>query len=510
MQLPDHSRSLWLATSSAPAYPPLDRDLDVDLAVVGAGITGLVAAWRLARVGMRVAVLDQSRIAAGETGHTTAHLTALVDTRYHVIERDFGRDGARLVAKSNMDAIEWIERTAEALGIDAEFSRVPAFLYSEREADLDVITRELDAARRAGLDACFTRQVPVPFATAGAMRIEHQAQFHPRAFLLPLAERIRRKGGEIFEGTRVTGVTDGEPCRVETERGIVTARRVIIATDVPINWAALITKLPAYRTYAIAARLDDPLPPGLYWDTDDPYHYTRTQRTSDGEFVIIGGADHKVGTETETDARYEQLEAYARERFRVSRVEHRWSGQILEPVDGLPYIGLNTGSRHVYVSTGYSGNGMTWGTVGGLVTSDMVLGRRTPYVELYKATRITPFASAKDFVTENIDFPKYLLKDRLTNADAEGTDAADVPAGSGRILAVAGKKYAVYRDEVGMLHTLSPICTHMHCDVAWNQAERSWDCPCHGSRFSPSGDVLHGPAVTALAKAELPEAVRRR
>jgi glycine/D-amino acid oxidase-like deaminating enzyme/nitrite reductase/ring-hydroxylating ferredoxin subunit len=510
MQLPDRSESLWLATAPAPLYPTLDRDLEVDVAIVGAGITGLVAAWRLARMGRRVAVLEQARIAGGETGHTTAHLTALVDTRYRQIERDFGREGARLVAKSNMDAIEWIERTAGALGIDAGFSRVPGYLYSERNSDIGRIRRETEAARRAGLDAHATRQVPLPFRTAGGMRLEHQAQFHPRTFLLPLAERIQRKGGLIFEQTHVTSVADGEPCRVETNRGMVTARDVIVATDVPLNWAALITKLPAYRTYAIAVQLEDPLPAGLFWDTDDPYHYTRTQRTSEGEFVIIGGEDHKVGTETETTACFDRLEAYARERFHLSRVAYRWSGQVLEPIDGLPYIGLNTGAHHVYVSTGYSGNGMSWGTVGGLVTSDMVLGRHTPYVQLYKATRIKPLAGAYDFVRENLDFPKYLASDRLTNADAEGTDPSAVPAGGGRILAIEGRKYAVYRDPQGTLHTLSPICTHMHCDVAWNAAETSWDCPCHGSRFSPDGDVLHGPAVKPLAKADLPHAMRAR
>lgn len=509
MELTDRSQSLWLATSPATEYPMLDRDLDVDVAVVGGGITGLVAAWRLARMGRRVAVLEQSRIVSGETGRTTAHLTALVDTRYHQIEKDFGREGARLVAKSSTDAIEWIEQSAAALGIDASFSRVPAYLYSEHRDGLGQVEQELEAARRVGLEASFTSQVPLPFAVAGAMRIEHQAQFHPRAFLLPLAECIRRKGGQIFEETHVRGIEDGEPCRVGTDRAVVTARAVIVATHVPLNWAALITKLPAYRTYAIATRLGAPLAPGLYWDTADPYHYTRTQHTSDGEFVIIGGEDHKTGTEPDTPARYTALIDYTRERFALERVDYQWSGQILEPVDGLPYIGLNSGSRHVYVSTGYSGNGMTWGTVGGLVTSDLVLGRRTPYVDLYKATRIKPIAGAADFVTENIDFPKYLASDRLTNADAEGDDPSQVPAGTGRILAVEGRKYAVYRSPGGQLHTLSPVCTHMHCDVAWNAAESSWDCPCHGSRFSTTGAVLHGPAVTPLAHVDLPEIARK-
>jgi glycine/D-amino acid oxidase-like deaminating enzyme/nitrite reductase/ring-hydroxylating ferredoxin subunit len=509
MSLPSESRSLWIATTPETSYPPLAGDLEVDVAIVGAGLTGLVAAWLLTEAGKRVAVLEQGRIVSGETGHTTAHVTELVDTRYHVIEQDFGREGARLVAQSNHEAIDWIDRTSSALAIACSFERVPAYLYTERARDTGLLNKELAAAARAGVPVEFVHDVPLPFRTAGALRVARQAQFHPRDFLLPLADRIAARGGLIFEMTRMTGVTDGEPCEVETSSGTLRARDVIVATNVPANnWAALITKVPAYRTYAIGARGAPPIPRGLYWDTDDPYHYTRTQPSADGEVLIIGGEDHKTGTETDTLQRVESLLEYARSRFGVERADYRWSGQIIEPVDGLPYIGLNTASEHVYVATGYSGNGMTFATVAGQLTSDLVLGRPTPYADLYKATRVKPLAAVKDFITENIDFPKHLVRDRTTNADVQGDNPALVAKGTGKLMAINGVKYAVYRAEDGQLHSLSPICPHMHCDVAWNTAERSWDCPCHGSRFTPTGDVLNGPAVTNMAPLPLPETNR--
>jgi len=511
MHLPPESRSLWIATTPATSYPALPADLDADVAIVGAGLTGLVAAWLLTEAGRRVVVLEQGRIAAGETGNTTAHVTALVDTRYHVIERDFGRDGAQLVARSSQEAIDWIEDTARALRIDCAFERVPAYLYTERREDLGLLGRELEAADRAGLRVARASDVPLPFPTAGAISIDQQAQFHPRAFLLPLAERIVSRGGRIFEETRMTAVRDGEPCEVETPRGTVRARDVIVAAHVPSNnWAALITKLPAYRTYAIGTTSGARLPRGLYWDTDEPYHYTRTQPTSGGDVLIIGGEDHKTGAETETLQHFETLLEYARSHFGIERVDYRWSGQIIEPVDGLPYIGLNTASTHVHVATGYSGNGMTWATVAGRLTSDLVLGRPNPYQELYKATRVKPLAAAKDFITENLDYPKHLVSDRTTNADVQGDNPALVPEGTGRVLVIDGVKHAVYRDKAGELHSFSPVCPHMGCDVRWNDAERSWDCPCHGSRFAPTGEVLNGPAVTNMVPMPLPVAAHRR
>lgn len=505
MHLPDHPESLWGATSPSTAYAPLAGDTFVDVAIVGGGITGLTAALRLIEEGQRVAVLEMHRIATGETGRTTAHLTEIVDGRYATINADFGVEGGRLAASSSRDAIAWIERTVDALSIACNFERVPGFLYTERTEHTEMVREEVREAVRAGVGAVFTRDVPLPFPTQGALRVDGQAQFHPRRYLLAIAEHVVRRGGLVFENTRAVSVSDGEPCEVATEHGTVTARRVILATNVPVNRVALITKLPAYRSYAIAARVNGDPPRGLFWDTEDPYHYTRTERVDAEDVLIIGGADHKTGMERDTQRCYESLAEYARAHFTVDRIDYRWSGQIIEPVDGLPYIGLNTASRHVFVATGYSGNGITFGTIGGLLTADLALGRANRYADLFDATRIKPLAAVKDYVTENVDYPTHLVKDRLTRHDVEAEDVSAVPRGAGRIIAAEGRKYAVYRAEDGHLHSFSPVCPHMGCDVAWNEAERTWDCPCHGSRFEPTGDLVNGPAVTPLEPAEIPQ-----
>jgi glycine/D-amino acid oxidase-like deaminating enzyme/nitrite reductase/ring-hydroxylating ferredoxin subunit len=382
---------------------------------------------------------------------------------------------------------------------------VPAYLYAEREADVAELTRELPAARDAGLSVSFTQEVPLPFATRGALRVEDQAQLHPRAYLRALAEAVEGDGSHVFERTRVVEVKDGSPCRVLTDRGTVVAEDVVEATTTPLNRVALHTKLYPYRSYALAARLEQPLPAGLYYDLDDPYHYVRTHPapgTSGSELLIVGGEDHKVGEASDTQACFARLESWARGRFALGPVVARWSGQVIEPADGLPYIGRNVASRHTWVATGFSGTGMTFGTLSGMVLTDLVLGRPNAWAQLFEPGRVKPAASAKDFVQENADVAFHWVADRLSRA--QGASLADVPAGEGRILSVEGRKVAVYREPGGGCHAVSPVCTHLGCHVHWNGAERSWDCPCHGARFSPTGRVLNGPAMKDLPSRPLP------
>ena len=500
------NESLWIATTASTRYPSLDRDLSVDVAIVGGGIAGLTAAHLLKQAGLTVAVVEALRIAEGETGFTTAHLTEAIDARYHTLKKDFGLDGARMAAEASRAAIDFIERNATALGIDCGFRRLDGFLYSETGDDLDELREEADAAREAGVSASYTDDVPLPFATGG-VRFAQQAEFHPRRYLLPIAESIAGNGSHIFENTRVLGVHDGEPCRVETASGVISAKAVFVAANVPVNNKLFLqTKIPAYRTYAMAMKVSSETDlRGLFWDTADPYHYTRWQSTDEGTFLIVGGKDHKTGDVEDTESHYGSLEDYIRNHFEIDTIAYRWSGQIIEPLDGLPYIGRNSISKNVYVATGFAGQGMTFGTVSGMLVADLIQGREHRWRGLFDPTRIKPIASAVDFVTENIDFPKHLVPDRLTSLDVEGHSLDDVGAGEGKILKLDGRKVAVSRDETGRVIALSPVCTHMGCDVHWNNAERSWDCPCHGSRFAPSGDVLNGPAVDPLKPAEIDE-----
>jgi glycine/D-amino acid oxidase-like deaminating enzyme/nitrite reductase/ring-hydroxylating ferredoxin subunit len=504
-----HTDSLWRATQQLGGFAPLTGSVDVDVAVVGGGISGLTAALILCRAGRRVALLERDSIASGETGNTTSHLTEAVDARYQALLKDFGEDNARLVAQSSRDAIDWMEAFVREAGVDCGFTRVPGFLYTERKKDLESLADELDAARRAGSQVQWTDAVPLPFRTEGGVRWDNQGQVHATAYMAGLLREAMSHGLQVFENTRVIGVHEDAPCRVETDRGTVQAGDVFVAANVPVNNRVLLhTKIAAYRSYAIAAEVPAGFLKGLFWDTDNPYHYTRTQAIGGKTFLIVGGEDHKTGEETGTDRCFEELIAYMGNRFGALRPEFRWSGQIIEPVDGLPYIGRNAVAQRIYVATGYSGNGITFGTLAGMIVSDAILGHANRYTALYDATRVKPIASAIDYVKENVGFPVRLITDRLTSLNAEHRALQSLKAGEGGVFDSDEGKIAVCRDRNGVIHACSAVCTHLGCDVSWNGGEQTWDCPCHGSRFSPDGSVINGPAVSDLRRVPVTAAVR--
>jgi glycine/D-amino acid oxidase-like deaminating enzyme/nitrite reductase/ring-hydroxylating ferredoxin subunit len=502
IQMNQESTSLWQATSAAPPFEPLRTTLHADVAIVGAGITGLTAALLLAERGKSVIVLEKERVASGETGNTTAHLTVAIDARYHYVRRKYGAEEAKLVADASRRSIEQIASLIERYSIDCRFRRVPGYLYTEKRKYVSELKNEAVAAREAGLDAQWVGEVPLPFATRGAVLWPNQAQFHPGEYLAGLAKHAAAAGVRIFEQTLVTEIKDGEPCTLETAHGErVTAGAVLMATNTPVAGFTLIhVKQAAYRTYAMAFTETGPHPEGLFWDTADPYHYTRWQDTDQGTYRIVGGEDHRVGEEEDTEASFDSLAQYAREWFGERPLKYRWSGQVLEPHGGLPFIG---GKGNVYISTGYAGQGMTFGTVGGMLIADLLTGVDNPWAELFRPGRTRPDVTAKEFVTENIEFPLHLASDRLTSRDVEGKSTDEVRSGEAKIVELDGRKVAAYRDDAGTLHCVSPVCTHMKCDVAWNTAEKTWDCPCHGSRFTPDGDVLNGPARHPLEKVDV-------
>lgn len=489
------STPLWHGTAATPRFEPLRGDVHTDVVIVGAGITGLTAALLLAEKGRRVVVVEKETIGSGETGNTTAHITAAIDARYHYVKRHYSKEEAKLVADAGRAAIDKIAELVQRFSIDCHFRRVPGYLYTEKRKYVSELKNEAAAAREAGLDAQWVADVPLPFETRGAVLWPDQAQFHPREYLASLAKQAAAAGVQIFERTFATKVGNGS---VETEGGRITADAVFMATNVPIQgFTHVHIKGTAYRTYAMAFAETGQYPPGLFWDTADPYHYTRWQETDSGSFLIVGGEDHRVGEESDTDGCFERLSDYTREQFGTRPERYRWSGQVIEPHGGLPLIG---GSGDVYVSTGYSGQGMTFGTAGAMLVSDLILGVRNPWADLFDPKRNRPHMTTKEFITENLHFPAHLIADRLTTADVEARSTEEVRPGEGKIIKVDGKKIAAFRDDNGSLHYLSPVCTHMKCDVAFNAAERTWDCPCHGSRFSVTGDVLNGPAHTPLEK----------
>jgi glycine/D-amino acid oxidase-like deaminating enzyme/nitrite reductase/ring-hydroxylating ferredoxin subunit len=504
--LPGTAESLWMSRSDRPWYPPLHRNLDVDVAIVGAGITGLSAGLVLAESGKSVAVIDQARIAASETAYTTGHLTVLLDTRYGVLADRFGEGGAQLIAESNRAAIDHLEATIERHGIECGFERLPAFLFTERAVDVAELQDEAAILEQLGCRARWTRDVPLPFETAGGIRVEHQAQFDAYAYCVGIAEALAQAGGQIFELTRATEVLDGRPSVVRTAQGReIMAEAVVVASHVPMNnRVAVQTKLAAYRTYVLAAEIDAPLGV-LAFDTDRPYHYLRTHRMPGKTYLIAGGEDHRTGAAGEGRDAFLRLAKYLKARFGLTAIAHRWSGQIIEPVDGIPYIGRNTLESHVYIATGYSGNGLTSAALAGILLCDAIVERPSRFAEVYKATRLPGLLSLGTFVRENAAFPAAFVHDRVIGDSEDDAPLSTLSAGEGRVTRMGAAPTAVSRDLDGHLHAVSATCTHLGCLVRWNAAEHTWDCPCHGSRFSSDGRVLNGPAVLPLPTVSRPE-----
>ncbi len=496
------TRSLWTTLTSKLRFPRLEpQGIHVDVAVVGGGITGVTSALLLKNAGRSVAVLEARAIGSGVTSATSAHLTQVLDTRYYDIEAKFSTEAARLAAESSGRAIDLIEQLAAQTGADCAFERVPGYLYTEREQDVDNIQRELAASQRAGLLVELSK-VALPLVSRAGICFPAQAQFNPLDYLAALVKRIPGDGSHVFEQARVLAVDEGEPCRLHLEHGaVVTAERVILATHVPLNRLLLTPRVAQYRSYVVSGPAHQSVP-GLFWDTEDPYHYVRRHRIGAHYHWIVGGADHKTGQEPKHEEPFAQLCEFAA-RVGLHEVQELWSAQVVEPIDGLPLIGKNALSERVYVATGFSGNGMTFGTLAAMLLRDACLDRANPYAELYAPSRLETFQSIATFLGENIDYPLHLLSDVLKPPEVESLEA--IQRGDGKSVRVHGERLAVYRDASDDLHAVSPVCTHLGCHVRFNHAEKTWDCPCHGSRFGTDGRVLDGPAVRDLSYRRLDE-----
>jgi glycine/D-amino acid oxidase-like deaminating enzyme/nitrite reductase/ring-hydroxylating ferredoxin subunit len=493
----------WTDSAALPALPKLDRDLTVDLVVVGGGIVGLTTAYLIAAEGRSVAVIERDRCATIDTGHTTAHLTMVTDTRLSELSRKFGETHAQAVWDAGLAAISEIDTIVREHEIACDFEWVSGYLHAPGgradSGQTKSFQEEAQLATDLGFDAAALGDVP--FVGGPGVHFDNQARFHPRKYLAGLIAAIRENGGLIFEHTEAEEFRD-DPRGVKANGHWITAGDIVIATHNPVVGLAGMTsatvfqtKLALYTSYAIAGRVKPgTIPDGLFWDTADPYHYLRLERHRDDDVVIFGGEDHKTGQVQDTNACYRRLEATLRTMVEDIELTHRWSGQVIETPDGLPYIGKM--AEHQYAATGFAGNGMTFGTLAGLMMSDAILGRPNPWADLFDPGRAALRRGLWDYIKENADYPYYMMRDRL--AAAEGKSLRAVKRGHGMIIEREGKKVAAYRAPDGVLTMVSAICTHMGCTVGWNDAERTWDCPCHGSRFTTRGDVISGPAEKPL------------
>ena len=497
--------SLW-TRADVPRFPQLGRDLRANVCIVGAGITGLTTALLLSREHREIVVLDDGPIGGGETARTTAHLASIIDDDFQAIERMHGKRGLELAYASQAAAIDTIEAIAAEHSIDCAFRRLDGYLFLGPDETESFRDDECAAAHRAGCtDAERLAHLDVGGRDLGpCVRFPRQAQFHPLRYLAGLARAAVSRGVRIFEGAHATSVEakNGEVrVRLDGPR-VVTADHVVVATNTPFNDRVVMhTKQAAYRTYAIAIDADaSAIPAALYWDSDDPYHYVRLHEEGGKTLLIVGGEDHKTGQDEDPESRFVRLEAWVRERFPALGAAHeRWSGQVLEPVDGVAFIGRNPADEpNVYIATGDSGMGLTHGTIAGRLITDLIAGRDNEWATLYDPSRKTLRAGG-EWLKENVNVAAAMT-DLVTPGDVSSLD--EIPPQSGAVIRKGLSKIAAYRDESGQLHQRSAICPHLGCVVAWNQVEKSWDCPCHGSRFDTHGRVINGPSTSDLPPAD--------
>lgn len=499
------SESVWMATSPASDYPALKEEITAEVAVIGGGITGLTTALLLAKGGKDVVLVEADRICTSTTGYTTAKLTSLHGLTYASIARDHGEAAARTYGEANQAAIERIAGLVESEGIDCDFSRAPAYTYTEDPDRLEDIIQEVEVAGSLGLPATFEGETELPFEVDGAIRFDNQAMFHPRRYCLGLAEAILRAGGRIFERSAATRITDGSPCEVLIEGGSVRASNVVQATQQPFfdPFGFFSSNFP-HHSYGIALAAEGDGVKGMYISAETPTRSIRPLRTGGRNYLVIGGEGHKVAREADTEGRYRALETWAAQRFGTGAPEHGWSAHDYLPGDGIPYIGrLTPDTRALWLATGFKKWGLTNGTVAAMILADLIAGRDNPWAQTFESTRLKPKPSAR----------RMLERQAELAAEAGAPvpvvsipDISTLAPGEGRVFKEGGHKVAAYRGLDGRLLAHSAVCTHMGCDVAFNPAERTWDCPCHGSRFDAGGTVVHGPAPRPLPRIDVSEA----
>lgn len=496
--IPGKHTSIWLDTTAETSYDELDGSDSVDTVVLGGGIVGITAAYHLTNAGQEVAVVERNRIVTGTTGHTTAKLTSLHGLRYSMLVDRLGEQPAHQYGRANEHAIDDVESIVERHDIDCDFERVKAVTYVSDRQQTQRIQDEVRAARRLGLPASYSESAELPLDVEAAVEFDEQAHFHPRKYLLALAGEVDDTGGTIYEQTKAIDVTEQRGFQVETENGTIDAENVVIATHFPIvdKWL-FFSRMHPKRSYVLAVTLDDSVPDAMYYRPGNPYFSVRPEPTGDGATVLVGGQNHRTGHGGDSTERYRTLERQARERFDVESVDYRWSTQDFVSIDGVPFVGVHKPfGENAYVATGFGGWGMTNGVAAGRIIADSILDRGSPWEEVFRTSRLTIDGTLREFVSHNTKSARHLFEDylrtrepaavdQLARDEAQVVDSSDGPVG-------------LYRDEDGEIHAVSAVCTHMNCVVNWNDAEKSWDCPCHGSRFDVDGTVIDTPALADL------------
>jgi glycine/D-amino acid oxidase-like deaminating enzyme/nitrite reductase/ring-hydroxylating ferredoxin subunit len=489
-----HLTSCW---QEMPGYQPRNRystDMEFDVVIIGAGITGITAALLLQTAGKKCLVTEARNIGFGTTGGTTAHLNTLLDTPYYTISKNFSEDDAKLVHQAAVEAIDQIRHNVESYDINCNFEEKTGYLFSPRQELDKELEKIVDSAIKAGVDIAYTKENPVPVPFTAVARFSGQGQFHPLKYVYAMAQAFEDAGGVILQQNLVEEVKEADILHVHSSRGIIKTKNVIYATHTPPGINLLHLRLVPWRSYAMAVRINGQYPDAVVYDTEDPYHYFRSQEIDGEMYLIAGGEDHKTGHEENAEKSFTNLEAYLRKHFDIEEIKYKWSSQYYETVDGLPYIGhFPMHPDNVYVATGYGGNGMIYGTISAILLTELIVNGKSQYEKLFDPNRLKPIAGFAEFASAAADVVSNFIKKPFNAEKLE--ELVDLAPGEGKIVKYEGEKIALYKDEDGKIYGISPTCNHMGCSINWNNAEKSWDCPCHGSRFNMYGEMLNGPAV---------------
>ena len=498
------TQSLWNSFSGTSDFPKLDKELHADVAIVGGGITGITTAQKLSEEGLKVVVLEARKVGGGTTSHSTGNLYYTIDQILSSLKDKYDNEIIRKIVSSRHDAINLIENNIEKFGIDCDFERVPWYLYSATDKDSQKIEQELETAVEAGVEMTEARQEEIPFKMTRGVKVGGQAYFNAMRYVQELAKAIQSESCTIHENTRVQEIEDDDNgVELRTTGGTVKAKYAVHATHTPKGVkVAFHTVLGPYREYGVAARLNSGnYPKGMFWGYHDGQKYSvRSYKRGAETFIIAVGQPHKVGQAEDNTKHIQNLISFLKEHFDLGEITHRWGGQHYKPADKLPYIGQKTKGSRIYIATGFSTDGLTYGTLSAMLISDGISGKENPYTQMYAASRFTPGKSAKEFLKENVNVAAQLIKDLPFSEDEE--QLKHLKNGEGKIIEKDGHKVAASKSNSGELNFHSAFCTHMSCVVHWNNAEKTWDCPCHGSRFNQEGGVLEGPAVQPLKKIE--------
>lgn len=474
-----------------------------DVIIAGGGITGITTALLLQRAGMKCLVLEANNLCFGTTGGTTAHLNTLLDTPYTTIGKNFDQETARLVAQAAKESIDLVQRNINLYDINCGFEETDGYLYAgdeKQEKELEDIRK---ASEEAGLIIGYTDQIPVPFSFRKAVQVKGQAKFSPLPYVYALAKAFEKSGGVVMQHSRVVDLEPGETIAVNTEKEVYRSRYFIYATHIPPGINLLHLRCVPYRSYAMAITLNDnKYPEGLTYDMEDPYHYYRSQVVNGQNYLIAGGKDHKTAHEENTKYKFVQLRSHIKDHFKFERIDYKWSSQYFEPADGLPYIGHLPGQPdNIFVATGFGGNGMTYSGVAAITLKEILLNENTRYSAIFNPNRVKPVAGFTNFIKHNADVVKQFAGKWFSHEELP--ELADLAPGEARVVMFENKKLAIFKSNEGGIHAVSPICTHMKCEVKWNEAEKTWDCPCHGARYSYDGKVVTGPASADLEQVDI-------